>query len=211
MPRRDTRERLIQAAAELMIQKGYQAAGVDEVCRLAEAQKGSFYHFFPAKADVAVAALAFLWSELRQGVFEACEGRGEPGLDRLRCLVEAVDAFHRRQWTERQVLGSPIGGIGQEMAGRDERIRAAVQEIFEAQGEYVSRRLAEAASVRQIPAGDHRRRARDIIALIEGALLQSRVAGHPDAFTDACASIPLLAGRLPVPSRPGAAVAPELA
>lgn len=211
MARRNTRDRLIQAAAELMIRKGYQAAGVDEVCRLAGAQKGSFYHFFPAKTDLALAALAFAWSEIQHEVFEAVDTGGDPGLDRLRRFVDAADAFHRRQWAARQVLGSAIGALGQEMAGQDERIRAAVRDVFDAQADYIGRWLDEAARARQISVGDNHQRARGIVALVEGALLVSRVTGRPEGFRETCAQIPAVAGRAPSPPRPTPATAPELA
>lgn len=194
-----------------MLISGYHGASVDEVCRLSGAQKGSFYHFFPAKADLALAALAFVWSELQRDVFAAVDGAGDPGLARLRRFVDAADAFHRRQWAERHVLGSPIGGLGHEMAGQDERIRAAVRDVFDAQAAYISRWLDEAARAREISSGDNRQRARDIVALVEGALLLTRVSGRPEDFREGCAQIPLLAGRAPAPPRPGPAIAPELA
>lgn len=210
MPAQDTRQRLIQAAADLLLHKGYQASGVDAVCRVAGAQKGSFYHFFPTKTDLALAALAFTWSEIRHQVFDVADQSEPTGLDRLRRLADALDAFNRRQWTTHGVLGSPIGGLGQEMA-RDERIRSAVQEIFDVQRGYIVRWLNEATGARQITQGDNRARSRDILALIEGALLASRVAGDPAAFGEICAATPLLAGRVAGASRPARATAPELA
>lgn len=210
MPAQDTRQRLIQAAADLLLRKGYHASGVDEVCRLAAAQKGSFYHFFPTKTDLALAALAFTWSEIRHQVFDVADQSELTGLDRLRWLADALDAFHRRQWTTHGVLGSPIGGLGQEMA-RDERIRSAVRDIFDLQRAYIVRWLDEATRARQITVGDNHGRSRDILALIEGALLASRVAGEPAVFGEICATIPGLAGRVPGSSRPTPATAPELA
>lgn len=210
MPAPDTRQRLIHAAADLLLRKGYQASGVDEICRLAAAQKGSFYHFFPTKTDLALAALAFTWSEVRHEVFDVADQSGPGGLDRLRRLIDALDAFHRRQWTNRGVLGSPIGGLAQEMT-RDDRIQSAVREIFDLQRASIVRWLDEATRARQITVGDNHARSRDILALIEGALMASRVAGEPAVFGEICAAIPTLAGRAPGSSRPSPATAPELA
>jgi TetR/AcrR family transcriptional repressor of nem operon len=194
-----------------MLRKGYAAAGVDELCRLAGCHKGSFYHYFPSKADLAVIALDYLWTELRRDVFDAVDNGGDPGLNRLRRYVEAIDAYHRWQWAERQVLGSPIGGLAHEMAGHDEHLRAAVRVIVDAQAEYIVRWLGEADHARQITPGDNHRRARDILALVEGALLLSRVSGRLEDFRDACGGIPLLGGRPSAPMRPAQAVAPEFA
>ena len=211
MARPDTRQRLIDAAADLIFRRGYQAAGVDDLCRLANARKGSFYHFFPTKADLALAALESRWTEVRQKVFDPIDEAGGPGLDRLRRWLEQAEAVHRHQWADRQVLGSPIGGLGQEMAGQDERIRAAVHAVLEAQCGYLRRWLDEASSARQIAAGDNRARSRHILALVEGALLLSKVAGDPGVFPEVCAAVPVIAGRLPASVRPAAGTAPELA
>jgi TetR/AcrR family transcriptional regulator, transcriptional repressor for nem operon len=182
---------------------------VDELCRLANARKGSFYHFFPTKVDLALAALAFRWTELRRTVFDPVDQAGGPGLDRLRRLVERIDALQRREWAERQALGSPTGGLGQEMARQDERIRAAVHAVFEAQCGYLRRWLDEASGARQIAPGDNGGRSRQILALVEGALLLCKVAGDPGLFSDLCAAVPHLAGRLPH-ARPVAGTPPEL-
>jgi TetR/AcrR family transcriptional regulator, transcriptional repressor for nem operon len=207
----DTRQRLIDTAMDLMLHSGYQAASVDELCRLAGAQKGSFYHFFPTKADLALSALEFGWTQVRRPLFEAAVADGGPGLEKLRRLVEASDALQRQHWKDRHVLGSQVGALGQEMAHRDPRIRAAVAAIFETQVDYISGWLDEAAMARQIGPGDNHRRARDILALIEGAHLLCRVAGDPGVFPEVCEAIPFIAGRLQAPFRPSPATVPEFA
>ena len=158
MARGDTRLRLIHAASDLMSRRGYAAAGVDDLCRLAGARKGSFYHFFPTKADLALAALELQWSVIRQQVFE------------------------------------PV----------------AVLAVFDAQCGYLERWLDEASAARQIVSGDNRARARQILAILEGALLLSRVARDPGVFPDVCAAVAPIAGRLPSAARPAPGTAPEL-
>ncbi|MEM8925954.1 MAG: helix-turn-helix domain-containing protein [Actinomycetota bacterium] len=39
----DSRVRLLDAADRLMYERGYEAVGVAELCRVAEVKKGSFY------------------------------------------------------------------------------------------------------------------------------------------------------------------------
>ena len=76
---------------------------------------------------------------------------------------------------------------------------------------YLRRWLDEASSARQIAPGDNRARSRHILALVEGALLLSKVAGDPGVFPEVCAAVPAIAGRLPASVRPAAGTAPELA
>lgn len=58
MPRTsDARERIVTSAARLFLERSYQAVGVDELCRAADVRKGSFYHYFPSKSELAKAVI----------------------------------------------------------------------------------------------------------------------------------------------------------
>jgi len=179
----DTRDRLLQAAAKLMWERSFQATGVDELCQCAEAQKGSFYHFFPSKSDLAVAAIERSWAQVKAGFFEPVFSGDGGGLDQLRKLVEMVYEFQREVARESGgFLGCPFGNLGQEMARQDEQIRKALQKIFDAHCDYVEAALVRAEHAGEIPAGDNRQRAKNIFALLEGAQLLAKVANDPKIF-----------------------------
>ena len=206
-----TRARLIQSASTLLWQRSYAAAGVDQLCRLSAARKGSFYHFFRTKADLAVAAIEWQWASARSTLFEPINNTGAPGLDRLRRLVEGVDAAQRQALRDNGVLlGCPFGSLGQEMAHQDERLRSAVQTVVDAHCHYLRVWLEEAARVRQIVSGDAALRARQIFALFEGALLMTKVAQDPGVFSSICAVAPVLAGRMATADSSRSAAMPEL-
>ncbi|MDT5019250.1 MAG: TetR/AcrR family transcriptional regulator, transcriptional repressor for nem operon, partial [Mycobacterium sp.] len=58
MPRiSDARERIVSTAARLFLERSYQAVGVDELCKAADVRKGSFYHYFPSKSELAKAVI----------------------------------------------------------------------------------------------------------------------------------------------------------
>ena len=62
MPRvSDMKERLMEAAMDLIWHNSYAATSVDAICEKAGAKKGSFYHFFPSKSALAVKALEADW------------------------------------------------------------------------------------------------------------------------------------------------------
>jgi TetR/AcrR family transcriptional regulator, transcriptional repressor for nem operon len=60
----ETRARVLRTALELMWLHGYGSITVDGICEHSEIQKGSFYHFFRSKADVAAAALETYWESI---------------------------------------------------------------------------------------------------------------------------------------------------
>src|SRR5260370_36853204 len=52
-----TRVRLLDAARYLFWEKGYAATGMAEILERAQANSGSFYHFFPSKEALLLAVL----------------------------------------------------------------------------------------------------------------------------------------------------------
>lgn len=205
-----TRTRLIESAANLLWERSYSSAGVDDLCRAAAARKGSFYHFFPAKADLAIAAIEFQWEATRREVFEPVAQNGASGLERLTRLLDRTDELQRRLLREKLVvLGCPFANLGQELAHRDPRIRSVVLTIFDSHCHFLRSWLDEAERNRQIVPGDNHSRARQLFALFEGALLMAKVAANPEVFREICTVFPAIAGRgASMPAR--ASAIPEL-
>lgn len=146
-------------------------------------EKCSFYHFFPSKTDLAIAAVENSWAQVRERVFEPVFSSGDSGLTQLRTLVETVHDFQLRVAAEKgAILGCPYGNLGQEMARQDERIHAVLQGIFDAHCGYVEAALVRAEQAGEIPAGDNHRRACNVFALPGGARLLARVANDTGVF-----------------------------
>src|SRR5687767_2960164 len=53
----DTKRRLLEASLELMLERGYSGLSVDDVLHRADISKGSFYHHFQNKQDMALQAI----------------------------------------------------------------------------------------------------------------------------------------------------------
>ena len=66
----DARERLLSSAGELIYALGSQGASVEELCERAGVKKGSFYHFFPSKQELTLAALEAQWNMMRDALVE---------------------------------------------------------------------------------------------------------------------------------------------
>jgi TetR/AcrR family transcriptional regulator, transcriptional repressor for nem operon len=192
----DTRTRLIRTAAELLWERSFHAAGVDEICGRARARKGSFYHFFPSKSALAVEAIQANWRRAKGEVFDPIFEDSVSGLERLRRIVRGVDALQRQAHAERGAyLGCPFGSLGQEMAHQDEQVRRAVDQVLAEHVDYLERALVQCVAEGEAMPGDLRRRARDLLALLEGGLLMAKIANSPEAFTSILRAMPLLAAR----------------
>ena len=60
--------RLLNAALHMVRQKGYAATTVDDICREAGVTKGSFFHHFKSKDDLALAAIEY-WEHMTGALF----------------------------------------------------------------------------------------------------------------------------------------------
>jgi len=60
-PGASTRQRLVDAATELMWKHGIGEVSVDVILERAGVLRGSFYHFFASKADLLLECLDNVW------------------------------------------------------------------------------------------------------------------------------------------------------
>lgn len=67
--RGDARTRLLQAARDVIRQRGFNATTVDDLCKAAGVTKGAYFHHFETKEALGVAAAQF-WSETTGALFD---------------------------------------------------------------------------------------------------------------------------------------------
>lgn len=68
--RHESKTRLLDAALRLIRTKGYSATRVEDICEAAGVTKGSFFHHFDSKEELALAAAGY-WSEITSRLFAA--------------------------------------------------------------------------------------------------------------------------------------------
>lgn len=64
----ESKTKLLNAAQDVIRSKGYAATTVDDICKHAGVTKGSFFHHFKSKDDLALDAAA-QWGEMTEGFF----------------------------------------------------------------------------------------------------------------------------------------------
>lgn len=74
---KDARNRLLDAALQVIRTKGYAATRVEDICSAAGVSKGAFFHHFASKEDLAVAAAAH-FEAMAEGLFAQAPFQQEP-------------------------------------------------------------------------------------------------------------------------------------
>lgn len=76
-PQHESKARILDAALRVIRTKGYSATTIDDVCATAGLTKGSFFHHFKSKDELALAATAH-FAEMADGLFAAAPYRTLP-------------------------------------------------------------------------------------------------------------------------------------
>lgn len=123
----ETRELLVRAGVEVLTEKGFSAAGLDEILRRGGVPKGSFYHYFESKeafgAELVALYAAYFVHKMERHL---CDASLSP-LMRLRSFVADAYSGMARHGFRRGCL---IGNLGQEMGALPESFRTLLLSVF---------------------------------------------------------------------------------
>lgn len=177
MPRTSTaKERLTDAALEVMWENSYGATSVDAICERANVKKGSFYYFFESKSELAAAALEADWQK-HQADLDCAFSPSLPPLERLSCYLSGCyDFMAKIKAKYGAVLGCPIFTLGCEISTTDEVLRNKIQELLDRKLSYFESTIRDAHAKGLIDAPDAHAKARALFAFVEGTLSQARIA-----------------------------------
>ena len=166
------RFQILDAAAELIAEKGFVQTSVDDVIAKAGLSgKSHFYHYFKSKEALGHEVLA------RQ--FDVLADRGlailrEPSLDPLERLNVFIDSVVAMQAERGGKSGSPFGALATEMAAKDEGFRVRIARVFRSWTDEIAGLLGQVKDRLEEDA-DPNRLARFIVATLEGATTMARM------------------------------------
>jgi TetR/AcrR family transcriptional regulator, lmrAB and yxaGH operons repressor len=181
MPRPDrSRAALLDSAALLFRRQGYAATGVNQILEAADVKAGSLYHHFPAgKQELAAAVVDSVGGGIEKRLRQMLDS-GLPVSDIVDGWIDLLAAGLATDQRD----GCPIEPIATESVNASRPVRDASARAFGGWCLAVADRLR----VDGWPSTDADQTALAVIALIEGALILSRIAGDAAALDSAKAA-----------------------
>lgn len=172
----DAKERLLDAALDLIWKRSYGGLTIDAICEQAGVKKGSFYYFFESKAALAAATLHESWYSCGKEMWDEIFSASTPPLERIERFMKSVyDAQVKVVAEHGQVLGCPCFSVGSETTNDDEIVREKAKEILGRQLRYFESAIRDAQAEGSIPSGDPAKMAKCLFAFFEGSLAQARI------------------------------------
>ena len=177
----DARERLIEAARNVIPARNYETVSVDELCAAAGVTKSSFYHFFSSKQDLVLAALDSQWQWFERTHLAPIFLDQSPPHERiLRFFELTLEKQQAQKQSSGHMVGCPAGNLTLEMSNVDELIRARVEQFFRGWLAYIERMLDEAKAWGSVPATlDAAVTAQALLAYFEGVMLLAKGRNDP--------------------------------
>lgn len=167
-----TKEKLLDAAQQLMLAKGFVATTVDEICEEAGLTKGSFFHYFESKEDLGKAALNRFVSTKAQAIQQAPFRQKRDPLQRV---YGYLDCMIHMSKTSEAPRGCLLGNFAQELSDTHQNIRSQCAQHFDQWANTFKKDLDEAKAKYAPKASfDTQSLAEHFIAVVEGALILAK-------------------------------------
>jgi len=170
LPRKTTRDRIIDAALYLFWLRGYAATGIAEILGRAKANAGSFYHFFKTKEELLLAVLDLYARSLMPVVVGPVLAEIDDPIER----VFGILAFYRRNLIATGcTYGCPIGRLALEIPEEQFRVHKRLADNFDGWTAAVRDCLEKARD--RFPADtDFSTLAKFVLTVMEGGVMQAR-------------------------------------
>ena len=187
-----TRERIIDAAAELLRERGYHGTGLNTIVQRAGAPKGSLYFHFPGgKEEICVAAMRTAGDAWQQEILAIVHDAPNlaAGVDAVCSLVA------RRLETTNFGHGCPVATVALESAATNDALHRACTSVYQTWQTEVEALLIEAGVAESLAPA----LATTMIAAVEGAILLAKAHRNSEPLS----RIATLLSSVLMPSHPG--------
>lgn len=144
MPRTDTRDRILQAAAELIHSKGYGGTTIEDVLEASGVKKGNLYYYFASKEELGLAVLDYYRDSHAATVRSFLDN---PEMSAREGLNQWLVMMSGRMAEMQCSCGCPFGNLALELSDHSEVFRQRIAKHFAAWEDIIAQavRAAQAA------------------------------------------------------------------
>ena len=172
-----TRQKLIDATYEEVYSHGYQGAALADILANAGVHKGSMYHFFANKKEMALAAIQEKIAE-RFGTRYRTIAEGDGAY--LETFFQGLRDIKQRDFKR----GCPVANIVQEMSNIDEDFNHLMKSIYAEFRLRVKTIFDCAVEAKELKKCDTDKLALFTTSALEGAILCAKATGEPQDYLD---------------------------
>jgi TetR/AcrR family transcriptional repressor of nem operon len=168
----DKKEKIIQAAGEIIHKKGFNNTGIQEIVTLAGVPKGSFYFYFKNKDDLGLQLIDHFLASFISLADETLRTNKSP-IAQLRLFFDRLlNDLEKAEFEG----GCLIGNLAQESGGLSDSFRVKLNETFAVMREKFGEFIQNAVSSKELPeTTDVDETAGFVLSGLEGAILQMKV------------------------------------
>lgn len=177
-----SKTKLLDAALQVIRAKGYSATRIEDICAAAGVTKGSFFHHFKSKEDLALAAADY-WSSTTAELFAGApyHDHADP-LDRVLAYVEFRKSLLQGTVEEFTCL---VGTMVQETFATDPAIRDACDASISGHAATLEDDIAAAMTLYGVKADwTAKSLALHTQAVLQGAFILAKAKGGPAVAID---------------------------
>ena len=169
----ETREILIRAGLEVLTEKGFSSAGIDEILKLVSVPKGSFYHYFSSKEEFGTVLINRYISFYSYKLEKNLNNGSQSPLKRFKAFIQdASDGMAKYNYTR----GCLVGNLGQEVSIIPPDYRQLLKNGIEEWQRIIEANLQEAKKIGEISETANCKHLAQIFWIgWEGAVLRAKI------------------------------------
>jgi TetR/AcrR family transcriptional repressor of nem operon len=171
----NSREKLVDVAFDVIYHNGYYSTSVDKILKAANMNKGSMYHYFKSKKELGLAVVKERVSDYIEDKYSVLLKYDSNIIEELLKLIKDRKNFDF-------VTGCKVNNLVQELSGRDNEFKSALEIIYFRFEEIIEEVLQKAILNNEIQHNDVKSLGIYVVASLEGCLITAKKSHDADMF-----------------------------
>ena len=184
-----SREKLLDVAFDEIYYNGYYSTSVDKILKTANMNKGSMYHFFKSKKELALAVI-------KERVYDYIENKYMVLLKHDENIIEELLKLIKDRKNFDFVCGCKVNNLVQELSSKDKEFKTALEIVYFRFEKIIEEVLSKAIQNKEIQHDDVKVLAMYVVASIEGCLVTAKKSHNADMFHSCISQLELFLNSL---------------